>query len=85
MIKWYLKLQNAPGQWDKVQHFLLAFILAFNPTIALTALVTIELVQIDIFGIKGRVKDTILDLVADLLGFIIGRIVWLLIISPMGF
>ena len=40
----------------------------FNWSHAITFLVCIELTQIDIFGIKGREMDIVLDLCADWAG-----------------
>ena len=42
-------------------------------------MICIEFVQIDVFGIKGRVRDTILDLAADAVGILTALgVIWCL-------
>jgi len=91
IIKLYKKLKNSSHPWDKVQHFFLAVFLIFITSLffsfdfslgfTIGSLLFIELTQIDIFGIKGRVKDTLLDLLADFLGLLFGVYVFCPIIG----
>ena len=79
-------IKSLREKYDKLAHFLLAFFLVFifyglhslwnmfNYAHAITFMVCIELTQIDAFGIKGRIKDTLLDLLVDALGIGLGLI-----------
>lgn len=82
-------LQDIRKKYDKWLHFILAFALvfifyfmgeifwdAFNFSHAITFMVCIELTQIDAFGIKGRVVDTILDLFVDGLGITLALLLY---------
>lgn len=78
------RLQDFADKHDKIAHFLLAVVLTvafelahqiwwgFNWSHAITFLVCIELTQIDIFGIKNRIQDIVLDLLADGTGIVFG-------------
>lgn len=79
-------IQTLRKKYDKLAHFLLAFLLVFifhflgylwipfNFSHAITFMICIELTQIDAFGIRGRIKDTLLDLLVDALGIGLGLI-----------
>ena len=72
---------------DKIKHLLLSILLVvvytglhnvwslFNWSHAISFVVCIELVQIDVFGIKGRWLDTIADLCMDAVGIAIGLVI----------
>ena len=89
------KLVEFSNNHDKVAHYILALIMfwlfvglgllwcKFNWSHSITFMVCIELVQIDIFGISGRVRDTLLDLVADTLGILTGLLMLGLILAHL--
>ncbi len=61
---------------DKQGHFLLALILSlWGWQYSAITMATVELVQVDILGIQGRERDTILDLLADAMGIWAGIII----------
>ncbi len=79
-------IQSLRKKYDKLAHLLLSFFLVFifhglgliwgvfNFAHAITFMICIELTQIDAFGIKGRIQDTLLDLLMDGVGIGLGLI-----------
>jgi hypothetical protein len=65
---WHKIPHHHPFDW--VQHFLLCLIITLisGRDAGAWSGVIVELVQVDVMGIKGRVLDTGADLVADALG-----------------
>ena len=73
---------------DKISHFLLAFFfclladsfIGYAIYISAGIMIAIEIYQIFRFGIKNRIKDTLLDLLADAAGiglyFLMGIIIY---------
>lgn len=79
---------------DKISHFLMAFGFCFTDFIfpgkgiyiSVGIMIAIEIYQIIRFGIKGRVKDTVLDLVADAIGIGLYLLIdWLLFAIIISF
>ena len=80
-----MKIYNWFQKHDKFGHFLLAWLLCyFDIYFAVGFMLAIEATQIDIFGIKGRWKDTMFDVVFDVLGFglflLIDRLLYVVIL-----
>jgi len=78
------KIKKLSDKYDYVAHFLLAlfvflvvFLIKSASALPFTTgfMLAIELTQIDIFGIKGRIIDTIKDIIFDALGIITGMYV----------
>ncbi len=67
------QLTNFSNKHDKLAHLFLSYGLTkyFGPKFAIGFMLSIELTQIDILGIKNRYKDTALDLLFDGIGITI--------------
>jgi len=82
------KIYNWFQRHDKFSHFLMAFgfclladlFIGYAIYISAGIMIAIEIYQIFRFGIKNRIKDTLLDLLADAAGiglyFLMGIIIW---------
>lgn len=61
-------MRNLKHPWDWVGHFIWFFVMALYmyPTWAVAVCaIALEIDQILTWGIKGRIKDTVIDLIAD--------------------
>ena len=66
MKKLINSLKAFSNRHDKLSHLVLAFAITFiGVKFAVGFVLSIELTQIDVLGIAGRIPDTLGDLVAD--------------------
>ncbi len=67
------QLTNFSNKHDKLAHLALSLFITeyFGTKFAIGFMLSIELTQADIFGIKNRYKDTALDLTYDSIGIFI--------------
>ncbi len=72
------QLTNFSIKHDKLAHLALSLFITeyFGPKFAIGFMLSIELTQVDIFGIKNRYKDTALDLTYDSIGIFISIKLW---------
>lgn len=77
MKKMYYILREYFDCHDNQAHILmgLALTLIAGPALAWAFMIGVEAAQMDMFGIRGRVRDTVMDLIDDGIGVTLASIV----------